>query len=291
MLSLFFFGSDQYSATVLSSLLAANQFELKVVTDHTPKPNPIELLAKKHNLTVFYYPSIPNELITQSTLGLCASFDHLLPSAIITIFDGNLYNLHPSLLPQYRNVSPVPYALALGDSVTGITLFRISTGIDNGEIVAQVAEPIKDNDISPTLLHRLFTIGANLFLNHAQNPTPFKSSILNLQPNQLIFTRSLTSQHGHVEWSVLQKLLAHQFISPDETDNPLLRLRLTHNPQGNILHDLVRGLSGWERVWTIAPTKKGELRLTIESVLPKLTVKLAGKPKAISWSDFTKYYL
>lgn len=292
MSSLIFFGSDQYSATVLSRLFTAdNSLFTAVITDQQRAPNPVEQLAQQHNLKVLYYPSIQTDLITKDTLGLCASFDHLLPASIIELFRGRLYNLHPSLLPQYRNVAPVPYAIALGETVTGITLYRIGAGIDNGEIITQTTEPIHSQDTSPILLHRLFTRGAELFIHSLQSN--FLPTTTKLWPATipLIFTHRLTSIDGHVEWPVLQKLLSHASIQPTDTKNPLLHLRLVHNPQGTILHDLVRGLAGWERVWTIAPTKKGETRLTIESVLPSLTIKLAGRPKAISYNDFNKYYL
>jgi methionyl-tRNA formyltransferase len=140
MANLIFFGSDQYSAIVLTSLLKSSVYRLtSVVTDQRHDPTPVEKLAITHNLKVAYYPDFDHSLITKDTLGLCASFDHLLPAEIVKLFKGRLYNLHPSLLPQYRNVSPVQYANSLGDKETGITLFRISPGIDDGEIIAQVA--------------------------------------------------------------------------------------------------------------------------------------------------------
>ena len=294
--NLFFFGSDKYSQTVLARLSQEPTFQITHLT----------------NLSI-----IPP--ITSDTLGLSASFPHLFPLKIIAAFDGRLYNLHPSLLPQYRNVAPAPYAIALGDTVTGITLFRISSGIDNGEIVAQVKEPILQTDTSPILLHRLFAKGSELFVKHLiapSGPGPAGPG-----PNEpLIFTHRLTSQDGHVEWPVLQKLLANQPIGPHETVNPLLRLRLKRTllvghptrrvlEGTQILHDLVRGLSGWERVWSIAPTKKGELRITLvikgsdlkgsahpadsktgRSDPQDTQILISGKPHPISLADFTKYY-
>jgi len=325
MSALVFFGSDQYSATVLDQLMVNGQWSIvNIVTDQKPESNPVEKLAKQHNLKVFYYPPNPAEMSNfinnllfaidhrSSTIGLCASFDHLLPAEVITIFEGRLYNLHPSLLPQYRNVAPVPYALAMGDTVTGITLQRIDAKIDHGEIVAQVEEPILDSDTSPLLLHRLFAKGAEMFLSYEPCNPINNYKVRNFAtPEPLIFTHRLTPASGFLEWPILLKLITNQplctssatapekclqtqsSLGDPDTTNPLIQLRLTHFPtrQDNILHDLVRGLSGWERVWTVTPTTKGEVRLTIESVLPNLTVKLAGKPKAITWPDFTKYYL
>jgi len=268
MHSLIFFGSDQYSQTVLTHLQKHSDLAITHRTDLTTLPP-----------------------LTPDTIGLSASFPYLFPPEIIERFAGRLYNLHPSLLPQYRNVAPVPYAIALGDQVTGITLFQIGQGIDDGEIVAQVKEPILSSDTTPVLLHRLFALGTKLFLDFLNQASPSPKSNISRLTSNLIFTHRLTSQFGFIEWPVFQKLLTHQPILPNDATNPLLKLRLQHNPHGEILHDLVRALNGYEKVWTIAPTRKGELRLTIESVLPNLTIKLAGKPKPISYNDFVKYYL
>src|SRR5689334_1043779 len=172
MYNLVFFGSDQYSEIVLNQLISSQKLaKMTVVTDRAkPKdrsqviePNLVEKLANTHNIKVFFYPPNIDELsifIDDQTIGLCTSFDHLVPSEIIDLFAGRLYNLHPSLLPQYRNVAPVQYALALGDTETGITLFKISTGIDNGEIISQTTEKIQRDDTTPSLSSRLFHTGA-----------------------------------------------------------------------------------------------------------------------------------
>lgn len=317
MQSLIFFGSDQYSAIVLAHLLehwkTGALENLTVITDPHNPPSPVELFAKSHNLNVLYYPTNKDEMInfvlylssnishlesTPSPLGLCASFDHLLPKNIIELFAGNLYNLHPSLLPQYRNVSPVQYAIALGDKVTGITLFRISPGIDDGEIIDQSSDPILPSDTTPTLTSRLFTLGAELFITASQSNFPsHKSRIINLESSKLVFTHRLTRASGFVEWKVLFSLLNNARVDPSQTANELLRLRLNQNPiiQNTIpiIQDLVRALNPWPGIWSLVPSKKGELRISIPSIIhdsdPMILV--AGKPKPISLSDFTKYYL
>lgn len=312
MKQIIFFGSDIYSRTVLEKLLEASSKSktheiLSVITDR-PKPvekaqllssNPVDKLANAHHIKVSYYPvninemnnfiaTLENESKDKNVFGLCASFDHLVPKEIIEIFNGNLYNLHPSLLPQYRNVSPVQYAIALGDKLTGITLFRISVGIDNGEIVGQVSEPINSSDTTQTLTPKLFTKGAAIFIDflngkHSNNFASISEA--------LIFTKRLTRDSGFVEWDNIQKLLANKKVS--DTNNLLLNLRLNKSPVSSpiLLEDLVRSLTPWPTLWTLVPSKKGELRVTIESVLPDIKLKIAGKPKSISYSDFIKYYI
>jgi methionyl-tRNA formyltransferase len=315
MTSLIFFGSDQYSAIVLRELLATNYQILSVVTDQHNDPSPVEKLAKTHNLKVAYYPTNTDEmskfishlesissLLESNTfpLGLCASFDHLIPAEIIVKFAGNLYNLHPSLLPQYRNVSPVQYAIALGDQTTGITLFRITNGIDNGEIISQVSEPILETDTTPTLTSHLFELGAELFIATLKSNFSPPSTIYHLPTTNLVFTRRLTRDSGFIEWPVLSKLLKNEAITSSDTKNELLNLRLqkesiSHsNLESRIyLLDLMRALNPWPGVWSLVPTRKSDLRISIPYQLPttNFQILISGKPLAISLSDFTKYYL
>lgn len=343
---LIFFGSDQYSAVVLSALLKPKTYNLiAIVTDRgKPKdrdqkvePGPVEKLARERDIKVLYYPDkkedlgnfvdlLKTETNKLKPAGLCASFDHLLPAGIIELFAGELYNLHPSLLPQYRNVSPVQYALALGDSETGITLFRLSAGIDNGEIIAQASETIAPDDTTPTLTPRLFQKGAELFLNY--DPTSHQNVVqtrkrADVQSTNLIFTHRLTRDSGCLEWPVFQKLLAGESVRVEDTQNEILRLRLSRESlartlldrnarlqaeQGSAaaerralmvppaLNDLFRALTPWPGVWTMAETKKGSLRITLKPCTCHVPcamyhVLIAGKPNAIPWSDFTKHYL
>jgi len=306
MSNLIFFGADHYSAVALQHLLENRNTgileHIFVVTDKHEGGSPVEKLAREHNLDISYYPTLPD---LSGTIGLCASFDHLIPQDVITQFAGNLYNLHPSLLPQYRNVSPVQYAIALGDKETGITLFRISPGIDDGEIIAQASEPILESDTTTTLTPRLFKKGGQLFLDAINNEFAPTGKLENRITGELIFTHRLKKDSGYIEWPVLDKLHAGKKVEPSETKNELLALRLGSDLKGSsqpadskagrsdpigVLHDLLRSLTPWPGIWSLVPTKKGELRVSLESVTPYITLKLAGKPKAISYTDFIKYY-
>lgn len=302
MQNLIFFGSDAYSATALNHLISTEKFNIVlIVTDHQKDLLPVETIAIAQKFNIAYYPSNPDEMSNfvillknlsdnEKLIGLCASFDHLVPSDIIEIFSGDLYNLHPSILPQYRNVSPVQYAIAMGESATGITLFRISTGIDNGEIISQTNEVIEATDTTSSLTPRLFQKGAELFVD-AKDSDFHPHHLSTINNTKLIFTHRLKRESGYVEWSTLSKLMKSQEVLTSETENELVKLRLSHNPKGRILSDLIRALTPWPGVWSLVPTKKGDLRISLESVSPQITLKISGKANPISISDFTKYYL
>ena len=184
----------------------------------------------------------------------------------------------------------------MGDRVTGISLFPIGIGIDNGQLVAQQKENILPTDTTSTLLTRLFTIGTQLFIRFLSNPydSTLTADIPVMSSSELIFTRKLTRESGFIEWDIIQKLINTKSITKDETVNPLIKLRLTHHPEQseNILSDLIRALDGYEKVWTIAPTTKGKLQLNL-SLSPngEFMVLIPGKPKPINFLDFANYYL
>ena len=77
---------------------------------------------------------------------------------------GNL-NLHASLLPKYRGAAPIQWAIASGESATGVTTMRIDAGLDTGDILLQDEIPIGAEDTAETLGPRLAAIGADLMVD------------------------------------------------------------------------------------------------------------------------------
>jgi methionyl-tRNA formyltransferase len=76
---------------------------------------------------------------------------------------GNL-NLHASLLPKYRGAAPIQWAIANGESVTGVTTMRIDAGLDTGDILMQRETAIGTEDTAETLGPKLASIGADLMV-------------------------------------------------------------------------------------------------------------------------------
>jgi methionyl-tRNA formyltransferase len=74
---------------------------------------------------------------------------------------GNI-NLHASLLPKYRGAAPIQWAIARGETITGVTTMKIDAGLDTGDILLQQEIPIASGDTSETLAPKLSSIGADL---------------------------------------------------------------------------------------------------------------------------------
>ncbi len=74
------------------------------------------------------------------------------------------FNLHGSLLPQYRGAAPINWAIINGEKETGVTTFFLKHEIDTGSIIFQEKEPIHENDSVGTVYERLMTLGSGLVL-------------------------------------------------------------------------------------------------------------------------------
>jgi methionyl-tRNA formyltransferase len=112
---------------------------------------------------------------------------------------GNL-NLHASLLPKYRGAAPIQWAIAQGESVTGVTSMRIDAGLDTGDILLQRELPIAPDDTAETLGPKLAVIGAGLMVETLRGlergqirPTPQDDAKASLAP-------ILTKEDGRIDF-------------------------------------------------------------------------------------------
>lgn len=159
---LLFFGSDNFSVTVLKYLLGRELCPIQVVTREG------SLLGKFSNENKLYSHRWPLNLNSQdltSNIGLVASFGHLIDVNTVNLFKYGLFNIHPSLLPQYRGSTPVQAAIKDGIAVTGCTVMRIPPipKFDIGEIILQKQLDIKDEEYAVELGQRLAHLGAIMF--------------------------------------------------------------------------------------------------------------------------------
>ena len=97
----------------------------------------------------------------QPDLGIVIAFK-MLPEAVWAMPRLGTFNLHASLLPQYRGAAPINWALINGERETGLTTFLLNHEIDKGAIVAQQRVEIRPDDNVGTLYGRMMTLGAEL---------------------------------------------------------------------------------------------------------------------------------
>lgn len=121
------------------------------------------------------------DAITQSgaKLGVIVAYGSILGESALRALDSGWYNLHFSLLPKYRGAAPVQRALLNGESVTGVSLFKLDAGVDTGLMAASLQTEIAPDENSADLLGRLGLLGLTLLL---QELPKLGTALAQLQP-------------------------------------------------------------------------------------------------------------
>src|SRR6185369_14959419 len=89
---------------------------------------------------------------------VCA-FGAILKEPLLSAFD--LVNVHPSLLPRWRGAAPIERAILAGDAETGVSIMRVTAGLDSGPVCLAATEPIRPDDTYGSLAPRLEQLGAD----------------------------------------------------------------------------------------------------------------------------------
>ncbi len=132
-------------------------------------PSPVKECALKYNIPILQptnlkSPQFLEELKSfNANLQIVVAF-RMLPEVIWAMPSLGTFNLHGSLLPQYRGAAPINWAIINGEKETGVTTFFLKHEIDTGSIIFQEKEPIHDEDNVGTVYDRLMHKGAQLVL-------------------------------------------------------------------------------------------------------------------------------
>jgi methionyl-tRNA formyltransferase len=176
-MDLVFCGTPRFAVPTLEKLVAAGfRVRLVVTQPDRPKGRGLELVAspvKESALNLNIPTTQPERIKTNEEFR--AQITALQPEAIIVVGYGRIIpqwmldlprfgniNLHASLLPKYRGAAPIQWAIAKGETVTGVTTIRLDAGLDTGDILLQKELAITPDDTSETLSPRLALIGSGL---------------------------------------------------------------------------------------------------------------------------------
>ena len=119
-------------------------------------------------------------------------------------------NVHASLLPRHRGVSPIQAAILAGDVVTGCTTMHIDEGIDTGDILLQEETPIEPDDTAGTLSARLAGVGADLLVRTLDAVFEGSAHPIKQDATRSTMTRKIRKMHGLIDWTRDGASLARQ---------------------------------------------------------------------------------
>jgi methionyl-tRNA formyltransferase len=182
-MNLVFAGTPHFAVPTLEKLVEAGLHVRLVVTQpDRPRSRGMELTASPVKQTALRLgiPILQPDKIKDNT-DLRAELTALKPDAIIVVGYGRIIpqwmidfprfgnlNVHASLLPKYRGAAPIQWAIAQGESVTGVTTMRIDAGLDTGHIFLQSELPIAAQDTAETIAPQLAVMGAELMIETLQ---------------------------------------------------------------------------------------------------------------------------
>ena len=206
---------------------------------HKVQFSPVKQYALEHGLPLLQPEKLKDETFVEALRALNADLQivvafRMLPEVVWNMPRLGTFNLHASLLPQYRGAAPINWAVINGDTETGITTFFLKHEIDTGEVIQQVRVPIADTDNVGIVHDKLMMLGGKLvtetvdaILNDAVKPIPQEEMAVvgELRPAPKIFKDTC-----RIDWN-----------------QPVKRI-----------YDFIRGLSPYPAAWSELVQPDGE---------------------------------
>jgi methionyl-tRNA formyltransferase len=181
-----FLGTSEFAAAVLERLALSEAYRPSLVVTRPDRPGgrgrrlrtpPVAERARALGLPVEQPESVNDPataaLIARarpSTIVVCA-FGALIKEPLLSSHP--MLNVHPSLLPRWRGAAPIERALMAGDAQTGVSIMRLTAGLDSGPVCLSGAEPIGPGDTYGSLADRLQRLGGELIVEALERQPPF----------------------------------------------------------------------------------------------------------------------
>lgn len=176
-LRILFMGTPEFAVESLKALVENNYNVVAVITmpdkpagrGYKLQASPVKQYALEKGLTVLQPEKLKEESFLiqlkelRIDLQVVVAF-RMLPEVVWSMPSKGTFNLHSSLLPQYRGAAPINWAIINGEKETGVTTFFLSHEIDTGDIIFREKTAITNTDNAETLHDRLMVMGAQLVL-------------------------------------------------------------------------------------------------------------------------------
>ncbi|MGI6611480.1 MAG: methionyl-tRNA formyltransferase [Limnochordia bacterium] len=221
---LVFMGTPEFAVPSLAAIVEAGFAVLAVVTQpDRPQgrgmrvsPPPVKEKALELGLPILQPQRLSDSRCVTAISEMrpdaivVVAFGQFLPKALLNLPPRGCINVHPSLLPLYRGASPIQQAILDGVAETGVTTMYLDEGMDTGDVIAQVATPIGDEDDAGSLHDRLASIGAGLLVETLQQV--IAGTVLRRPQDHSLasVTKRLKREDGSVDWNLDSATVANQ---------------------------------------------------------------------------------
>ncbi|TDE18735.1 methionyl-tRNA formyltransferase [Dyadobacter psychrotolerans] len=168
-------GTPEFAVPSLRSLVESNSNVVAVITvpdkpsgrGQKQTASPVKIYAEEQGIPVLQPEKLKNPEFLEELKSYKADLQvvvafRMLPEVVWSMPTYGTFNLHGSLLPQYRGAAPINWAVINGETETGVTTFFIEKEIDTGKIIFRDTEPIHEDDDAGSVYERLMLKGAEL---------------------------------------------------------------------------------------------------------------------------------
>jgi len=247
-----FMGTPDFSVPSLTQVHASSHDVVLVVTQpdrpagrgRRLTPPPVKTTAIELGIPVQQPESIntPEFAATLRELApdvlVVVAFGQILSEELLSVPPMGSVNVHGSLLPRYRGVAPINWAVAHGETETGVTTMFMARKVDAGEIILKRSTPIGENETAGELYARLSKLGAGLLVETLDLIDRGEAPRVKQDPELVTYARKLKKDDGIIDWS----------------------------RDAKSVHDHIRGMTPWPgartswdgRALTVLATKVGE---------------------------------
>ncbi|MCC2631680.1 MAG: methionyl-tRNA formyltransferase [Patescibacteria group bacterium] len=146
----------------------------------------------------------------EPTFLLVVGYGAILKRDVLDTVAGQVLNIHPSLLPEYRGPAPVVQALLDGVTETGVTLIEIDTKMDHGPILAQDTLRLRGNELPEEVYQLLTTRGVSLFLEHIDDYLTEEADLIPQNDFDATFTHFVKKEDGRLDFSKPAEVLERE---------------------------------------------------------------------------------
>ncbi len=209
-----FMGSGQFAIPILKSIIDNKNLNLittitkpysKQSTSNDSYQNEIKEISILNDSTVLQPKKIDSEVTMQITslepdLVIVASYGEILSQEFLDIPKYGSVNVHASLLPELRGASPIQNAIIQNKKETGVTLMKMNSGLDTGDIISQSHIEIQPVDTTQSLLKKLSKLGAELLTKDLEKWISKEITQEPQNPQEATLCQLIDRNDGHVIW-------------------------------------------------------------------------------------------
>lgn len=250
-LRIVFMGTPDFAVATLDALVKAKLNVVGIVTapdkpagrGQKMQQSAVKKYALDHNLTILQPINLKSEEFLDQLKNLNGNLQivvafRMLPKAVWQLPEYGTFNLHASLLPNYRGAAPINWAIINGETKTGVSTFFIDEKIDTGNIILQEEVAIGDDETLGELHDKLMKVGSSLVVKTVQ---------------------------------LIEKGTVQTIKQPEIEEKPAPKIftetcKINWNDTLNNIYNLIRGLNPYPAAWTTLINNDEEIKVKIYDV-------------------------